>query len=331
MKRGVRSACQLLFGLPTDKIPPNQVPGKGKWGYSSLPRIHRTTYNIAHGFATNYTEDTANSPDSRKCSETSLCLQVGDESVNFRIREKIALVKDRFRDKQQKLNNTEVLERALDLLIGNNPASPATLDVPQYDDEQQYFLCTDSAIVNLLNSIQSHATLCPSAFLFRREQILMCGSVASFHLYCASGHCCSWSSSVYLPNGLFLTNARWNHACLSTGLLSTQISRLQDSLGFIELQAEVQRDMTAKFATAVCATKDLVCDQALKEEIGMSEENGGAIAILTDARHGCRRNAKDTNMLCASEIRPTRYSGKSTLRGRCNYSETWTFGHQAAV
>lgn len=44
--------------------------------------------------------------------------------------------------------------------------------------------------------------------------------------------------------------------------------------------------MTAKFATAVSATKDLVCDQALKEEIGMSEENGMAITILTEARHG---------------------------------------------
>ena len=53
-----------------------------------------------------------------------------------------------------------------------------------------------------------------------------------------------------------------------------------------------------KFPTAVCATKDLVSDQALKEEIGMSEENCGAIAILTDARHGCRRNAKDTNVVC---------------------------------
>ena len=97
---------------------------------------------------------------------------------------------------------------------------------------------------------------------------------------------------------IFLTNARWNHACLSTRLLSKQISRLQDSLGFIELRAEVQRDMTAKFATAVCATKDLVCDQALKEEIGKSEENGGAITILIDARHGCRRNAMDTNVVC---------------------------------
>lgn len=97
---------------------------------------------------------------------------------------------------------------------------------------------------------------------------------------------------------IFLTNARWNHACLGTRLLSKQISRLQDRLGFIELRVEVQRDMTAKFATAVCATKDLVCDQALKEEIGMSEENGGAIAILIDARHGCRRNAKDSNVVC---------------------------------
>ena len=62
---------------------------------------------------------------------------------------------------------------------------------------------------------------------------------------------------------IILKNARWIHACLSTGLLSTQIPRLQNSLGFIELRAEVQRDMTAKFATAVCATKDIVCDQAL--------------------------------------------------------------------
>jgi hypothetical protein len=30
----------------------------------------------------------------------------------------------------------------------------------------------------------------------------------------------------------------------------------------------------------------------------MSEESDGAIAILTDARHGCRRNAKDTNVVC---------------------------------
>jgi hypothetical protein len=56
--------------------------------------------------------------------------------------------------------------------------------------------------------------------------------------------------------------------------------------------------LTAKFAEAVSTRKDFSCEQAHREELGMSEESDGAIAILTDARHGCRRNAKDTNVVC---------------------------------
>lgn len=56
--------------------------------------------------------------------------------------------------------------------------------------------------------------------------------------------------------------------------------------------------MTMTYDTAISTSKDFVCDQALLEEIGMSEEYDKAISILTDAKHGCRRNAKDSSIVC---------------------------------
>lgn len=44
--------------------------------------------------------------------------------------------------------------------------------------------------------------------------------------------------------------------------------------------------------------QDYSCDQALWEEIVQSQDNDGAISILTDARNGFRKNSKDTNVVC---------------------------------
>jgi hypothetical protein len=222
--------------------------------------------------------------------------------VSQRIREKIALVKQTFSNnlvKEQRFNNADVIERALDFLIERDCSeSNERVEIPRFDGNHVYFMCTDSAISQLLHSVKRHHDICHSRLEFRQDQILMCGTVASFQLSCSSGHSVSWSSSVYLPNGTFLANARWIHSCYSTGLLPGQISRFQDGLGFVAPTANHVRDLTAKYTEAVKITTGRVCDSALQEEIGLSFENGGAISILTDARHGGRRNAKDTNVVC---------------------------------
>lgn len=115
---------------------------------------------------------------------------------------------------------------------------------------------------------------------------------------CSSGQTFFWSSSVYLPNGTFLANARWTHSLPSTGLLPNQVTRLQEAIKFFPLRDEDAKDLLSKYNTAVLTEKDYSCDQALREEIAQSLDNDGAISILTDARHGFRKNSKDTNVVC---------------------------------
>lgn len=126
----------------------------------------------------------------------------------------------------------------------------------------------------------------------------MCGTDAVFNFSCSSGHIFSWSSSVYLSSGTFLANARWTHSLLSTGLLPNQVTRLQETIKFFPLRDEDAEDLLSKYTTAVLTEQDYSCEQALCEEIVQSLDNDGAISILTDARHGFRKNSKDTNVVC---------------------------------
>lgn len=100
---------------------------------------------------------------------------------------------------------------------------------------------------------------------------------------------------------MFLANTRWMHASLSTGLLPSQVDRLQSGMGFYPQQLQDEKELLSQYAQAVQDEKNTSCDNALREEIGSSEQDDGAISILTDARHGCRRNAKDTNVVCIGD------------------------------
>ena len=109
-------------------------------------------------------------------------------------------------------------------------------------------------------------------------------------------------------------------SCLSQHWMTP---RLQDSLEFIELRAEVQRDMTAKFATAVCATKDIVCDQALKEK-NWDVRGKWWGHYHTDRRATWLQKKRQGYQRCVHrkqdlQSTPGRARNKG---GRCNYSET---------
>ena len=126
VKRGMRSACQCL-GYQQTKSHPIKYQER-EVGYSSLLSIHGTTHIL--GYWTDVGE---------YWHELAVKVHTLARNSWWRICEfynkKLKLVKNRFREKQN-LNNTKVLESALDLLIGSNPTSSATLDVVQYDDDQ---------------------------------------------------------------------------------------------------------------------------------------------------------------------------------------------------
>lgn len=55
-------------------------------------------------------------------------------------------VTEPFREKNQRLGNTQVIEQALGALVGNYALVPPVPDILQLGDQHQHFLFTDSAI-----------------------------------------------------------------------------------------------------------------------------------------------------------------------------------------
>lgn len=155
------------------------------------------------------TPKTPKTPGSARKRSASFRLELpGGDALASTIRQKMVTLKEKFRAKDQRLNNAEIIERALDALLHSAVESP-DFSLPDVKvEDTSYFICTDSAIARLLQSAHHHNSACQNQLSFRPEQTLMCGTVAVFHLSCSSGHTFSWSSSVYLSNGTFLANAR---------------------------------------------------------------------------------------------------------------------------
>lgn len=72
-------------------------------------------------------------------------------------------------------------------------------------------------------------------------------------------------------------------------------------MGFYLQQLRDEKELISQYAQAVQDEKNTSCDKALREEIGRNRTGYGAISILTNARHGCRQNAKDTNVVCIGD------------------------------
>ena len=202
-------------------------------------------------------------------------------------------------------NNTDVLSRTLDFWIANNaadddddvfepeiPIHNTYLGVRRDDTLQDLQMTTVDASQNLVTTSEVHARMCSKLLTVRDST--MRGGVAILQLRCDAGHSYTISSSPYLPNGRHLVNVRLLHAYLCSGLLPSQWESVCNSLGF----SEIKLDTFDYFAQATSAEKTESCEIALKEEIGLSFEQNGEIDIVTDARHGCRKNANDANVIC---------------------------------
>lgn len=248
------------------------------------------------------TPEPSRTPGSARKRASSFKLELpGDDAVSTSIREKIKIVKDIFRGRKERVNYSDIISRALDALIhseGSESTTRATLPPQNPDDsDPKYFITTGTSIRNLLDIVYRHDEQCKER-MNCCDRAYMVGTAACYSFQCARGHIISWTSSPFLPNGTFLVNARWMHATISTGLLPNQIERLQDGMGFYGHQLPEEKDLFSRYAEVVRLEKNISCDNALLEEIGSSLEEDGAISILTDARHGCRRNSKDTNVVC---------------------------------
>ena len=162
----------------------------------------------------------------------------------------------------------------------------------------QLFLCTNSSISNLVQAVEFHSRNCSEDLI--DSESCMRGSVNIMKLNCKAGHAFSWASSPHLPNGKFLANVRLVHSYLSSGILPNQFERLSDCIGFTYLDYVVKA-ISNDYKSVVNLETQSSCEDAIMEETSNSFDNEGSIDIMTDARHGYRKNAKDTNVMCLGQ------------------------------
>ena len=112
-----------------------------------------------------------------------------------------------------------------------------------------------------------------------------------------------WNSSPYLiqsstESPKFLVNWRIGHSFLSSGLREAQYENLFAAANMGHLSSEFLAGMRKKYKTVVEELCTKSKTDALRQEIASTEDLMQGIEIMTDARHGTRKNAKDTDVIC---------------------------------
>ena len=175
--------------------------------------------------------------------------------------------------------------------------------------DQQMFLCTTSAMNNIIDQCTQHNAFCPIALDI--NGCTMMGHVANLDLQCTGGHHYRWMSSPYMPDGKFLANVRMLHGVLSSGIRHVQYDSVVNAAGMGAIDHKV---FDAAMPTYGPVVQDLTVesmDNALLEEIAenydpevvpIEQEVEPGITIVTDARHGHRRNANDCDVVAIGAL-----------------------------
>ena len=116
-----------------------------------------------------------------------------------------------------------------------------------------------------------------------------------------------WSSSPNMPNKEFLVNNRINHGIIYSGMLPSHYIKFVDGAGIGKINKEKHNKFFKSYDRHIQQEYDKCTETALLEEsASYYDEKFGEIDIRTDARHGWRKNAKDSNILAIGE-KPTKF------------------------
>ena len=227
-----------------------------------------------------------------------------------------------------KQNNTDLLHTVLDFWKLHHPdnhnetqgmamdTTYASSYVPCSKEHvnQELFISTKEAMNSLLLQVEQHRDTCEKRLLWTESS--MHGHVCSATLSCGNSHSIRWKSSPYLPNGKFMVNYRVATGYLSSGMIPSQYQRFCEGVGVGAIPQKAMDCITKEYAECVKEEMVASCSQAINEEQASSSDDG--ITIVTDARHGWRKNAKDTDVVCI---------GYSTHKVLCSSHITWIDDH----
>ncbi|CAC5388241.1 unnamed protein product [Mytilus coruscus] len=144
---------------------------------------------------------------------------------------------------------------------------------------QKLFVTAETSIENLIKRVINHGKVCKSQLHLYSTDIK--DHVGVCKLKCEEKHELLWSSSPYMGDK-YLCNLRMSHGFYVSGILPNQYSRFCEASN-IEIRPG-----------SVTAGERVI----LLEEIASYEELQEGIDIVTDARHGTRKNSMYTDVVC---------------------------------
>lgn len=130
----------------------------------------------------------------------------------------------------------------------------------------------------------------------------MKGYVISIRFQCNidKSHGYLWSSSPYLPNNEYLVNHRVNDGYLCSGMLPSHYTRFSNGAG-IGWMTKSKEEILSSYYKEVAEQVYMYMDFTQDALYGTYKDLYG-INIVTDARHGWRKNAKDTSVVAVGDI-----------------------------
>ncbi|CAG2239511.1 unnamed protein product [Mytilus edulis] len=170
------------------------------------------------------------------------------------------------------------------------------------DTNQHIFLTAEDSFKRLISVVDWHARCCKEKL--KPTKMLKKGHVCKTSLKCndkETPHVFSWSSSPYLPTKDYLVNSRVNHGITCSGILPAVYKRFAQESGIGVISDENRASFFNVHSQHIQEEYKYSTDIALLQEIASYEELDSKIDIMSDARHGWRKNAKDTSVVCIGE------------------------------
>ena len=166
------------------------------------------------------------------------------------------------------------------------------LDTPSCNE--QLFICAQSSVENLVQRVELHNKCCEHSLA--QSEFQMSGHVGVATFTCARKHQLRWHSSPYL--GIkYLVNEKMAHGYFISGILPNQYVRIVDAAGIGKLGQGYLDTFFTTYSECVKTVVKESTDDTLLEEI-VQYDNMDGINILTDARHGTRKNSKYSDVVC---------------------------------
>ena len=172
----------------------------------------------------------------------------------------------------------------------------------QRDTNEKLFISTVSSLQKSVELAEHHERSCK--YSLKQQKIVHRGHVIIVTFQCSkaqSPHTYRWSSSPYLPNDTFLVNHKINHAVICSGMLPVHYTRFANASGTGVISKTQRKKFLQEYSHSLQSVYDSSLQESLHLEISSCEELDG-IDIMADARHGWRKNAKDSSIVAKGDI-----------------------------